>query len=242
MLSRMALLRAAQRPLVTSVAGSATATAAGEQTFHRPVRQEFPGKVRMGFIPEEWFQFFYNKTGVTGPYSFGVGLLTYLCSKEIYVMEHEYYNGLAYAILITVFVKKFGPKIAAYLDKEIDSFEAEWNEGRVNELKMYEDSIQEEKKSQWSAEGQTLLMQAKKENIGLQLEATYRERLMTVYNEVKRRLDFQLEVQNVHRRIQQKHMVNWVVNNVMKSITPDQEKELLNKCIADLGSLANKAK
>lgn len=40
----------AQRPAVVALARGA-ATAPG---FERPVRQEFPGKVRMGFIPDEW--------------------------------------------------------------------------------------------------------------------------------------------------------------------------------------------
>lgn len=66
------------------------------------------------------FQFFYPKTGVTGPYVFGAGLITYLCSKEIYVMEHEYYSGISLAIMAIFAVKKLGPGIAAYCDKEID--------------------------------------------------------------------------------------------------------------------------
>lgn len=66
------------------------------------------------------FTFFYNKTGVTGPYVFGAGLITYLCSKEIYVMEHEYYSGISLAIMAVIAVKKLGPAIAKYCDKEID--------------------------------------------------------------------------------------------------------------------------
>jgi F-type H+-transporting ATPase subunit b len=60
---------------------------------------------------------------------FGVGLTTYLCSKEIYVMEHEYYSGLSLAIMAVYAVKKLGPSIAAYCDKEIDVSPSPPNKG-----------------------------------------------------------------------------------------------------------------
>lgn len=153
-------------------------------------------------------------------------------------MEHEFYNGISLAILLTIFIKKVGPSFAAMCDKEIDRIEAEWNESRETQLKDLQEAIESEKTEQWRSEGQLLLVEAKKENVALQLEAAYRERIARVYNEVKRRLDYQVECQNVERRISQKHMVNWIVNNVLKSITPDQEKQTLNKCIVDLGALA----
>lgn len=238
MLSRAALLAAAKKPAALVVARGSASSSDG----NRPVRAEHPGKVRLGFLPEEWFTMFYNKTGVTGPYVFGAGLLTYLCSKEIYVMEHEYYNGISLGIMVIYAVKKFGPAVAAYCDKEIDKIEGEWKEDRESSIKQFTQAIDDEKTEQWRAEGQTLLMQAKKENVALQLEAAYRERAMTAYREVKKRLDYQVERQNVDRRVSQKHMVDWIVNNVVKAITPDQEKETLNRCIADLGAIAAKSK
>jgi len=66
------------------------------------------------------FQLFHSKTGVTGPYAFGAGLTTYLFSKEIYVMEHEFYTGVSIMIMVVYAIKKFGPMLAAYADKEVD--------------------------------------------------------------------------------------------------------------------------
>nr|CAI5821823.1 unnamed protein product [Callosobruchus analis] len=238
--STRALVAYSARTTGTSTANAQAAKSDDTSKSLRPVRQE-PGKVRMGFIPEEWFQFFYKKTGVTGPYTFAFTLGTYLISKEIYVMEHEYYSGLSLLIMWIVGVKKLGPKLAEALDKEVEEYEKGWNESRIKDKELLKEQISDEEKAQWSVEGQTMLVDAKRENVTLQLEANYRERLVSAYREVKKRLDYQVEKQNIERRIQQKNLVDWVVAKVRASITPDQEKQNINKCIADLAVLAQKA-
>lgn len=209
--------------------------------FPRPTRRIYGGPVRFGFIPEEWFEFFYKKTGVSGPYVFGIGFITYLMSKEIVVAEHEFFSGITLAILFTIIIKKFGPDVAKALDKKIDDYEAGLNEKKNEAINNYEQAISNEKLEQWRFQGQKYLLDAKRENVHLQLEAEYRKRMMNVYEEVKKRLDYQLGIQNITRQFEQKHMVDWIVNNVIKSITPDQEKEALQKCFSDIKTLATKA-
>lgn len=155
-------------------------------------------------------------------------------------MEHEYYAGLSFAALWIYGIKKLGPSVKKSLDAEVDQIEADFEQGRKNQITDLEEDIEHEKTEQWRAEGQLLLNDAQKENVALQLEAAYRERLAEVFNEVKRRLDYQVEIQLVERRVKQKHLVNWVSNKVLSSITPDQDKETLSKCIADLGALSAK--
>jgi len=156
--------------------------------FPRPKRAMYSGKVRLGFLPEEWFTFFYNKTGVTGPYTLGFTLTTYLVSKEIYVLEHEYYTGISIIIMLYFATTRLGPKIAAVLDKHVDKHCEELDGGRKDTLDHLQNSIAAEEKFLWQAEGQKLLLEAKRENVLLQLEAAYRERLMTAYTMVKKRL------------------------------------------------------
>jgi len=209
--------------------------------YPRPKRAMNSPPVKFGVFPESWFTFFHPKTGYTGGYTFGAGLLTYLLSKEIWVLEHEFWGGVSFFIMIIYGVKKFGPQVSAWAEKEQQDYLDSLNAGKNAEIAGLKQGMEDEKKAQYQAEGMKMLFDVKRENVALQLEAVYRERLMNVYNEVKRRLDYQVEKVNVERNIQQRHMVNWIVSNVKKSITAESEQENIKKCIADLKGLAARA-
>ncbi len=98
-----------------------------------------PGKLRIGLIPDEWFQFMYNKTGVTGniikqikiikilfifnfflnkgPYILFWGGLTTILSKEYFVPWVDTPEHLVFLGVLVAFSKVYGPKIGAMLDK-----------------------------------------------------------------------------------------------------------------------------
>lgn len=52
-----------------------------------------------------------------GPYMLGTGLLVYLLSKEIYIINHETMSAVSIGALLIYGIKKFGPSVAAFADK-----------------------------------------------------------------------------------------------------------------------------
>lgn len=47
----------------------------------------------------------------------GTGLLVYLLSKEIYILNHETIAAISIGSVIVYGVKNFGPSVAAFADK-----------------------------------------------------------------------------------------------------------------------------
>merc|ERR1712055_689539 len=185
--------------------------------------------VRHGWIPESWFQSFYKTTGVTGPYVFMGTFGTFLMSKEYFIFSFEtniLFTGLVFMIYV---VKKLTPATNEY----IEGLKKDESQVYVDYEKHCKDEL-----NKTIAHYEKQLATAKRENIGLQLEAEYRERQQRVYSEVKHRLDYQVETDNVKRRVEQAHMVNWIIDNVKKSITPEQEKQNLQACITRLKGLS----
>ncbi|TWW56560.1 F(0) complex subunit B1, mitochondrial ATP synthase proton-transporting mitochondrial [Takifugu flavidus] len=168
----------------------------------------------------------------------GTGLLVYLLSKEIYVINHETFAAACIGAIIVYGVKKYGPSVAAYADKLNEEKLAKAHEVKEAAISSLTQAIADEKKEQWRVDGRAVLFDAKRNNVAMLLEINYRERLHMVTNEVKRRLDYQIALQDLHRRMEKEHMVNWVEKSVIGSISPQQEKESITKCIADLKALS----
>ncbi|XP_060087218.1 ATP synthase F(0) complex subunit B1, mitochondrial [Heteronotia binoei] len=206
-----------------------------------PPLPETGGKIRHGIIPEEFFQFLYPKTGVTGPYMLGTGLLLYLLSKEIYVVNHETLSGICIVGIIIYGIKKYGGNVAAFADKLIEEKVSNLTAVKNSMINDLEKAIENEKKEQWRVEGRHYLFDTKRNIVAMLLQSNYRERLLTVYSDVKKRLDYQVAMQHFIRHMEQEHMIRWVEQNVRKSITAQQEKESIAKCISDLKLLSKSA-
>ncbi|EUB61702.1 ATP synthase subunit b [Echinococcus granulosus] len=196
-------------------------------------------KVRLGFIPDAWFQLLYSRTGVTGPYLFLTGTTAFLLSKEYWVVDAHFVEIIPFVIIMTWAIKTFGSRCSDYIGKftqqRIDNF---YTKPMRNTIANLDRTIKSADEEIARAAFLPTLVAAKKENIDLQLEAAYRERLQNVYKAVIRRLDYHVERENVRRRFQQQHMANWITSAVVAGITPNQERETLRKCIEDLKVLA----
>lgn len=196
---------------------------------------------RMGILPKSWFDAFYNKTGVTGPYVFGATVGAYMLSSEIIVVEHVFVEFIAFWAAVGILCNKLGPSVSKYLTSQQELFDTKYWKEPIAEAKASSEGILKEgENALWQADGEKHLFQAKRENVDLQLEAVYRQRLAEVHTEVKRRLDYQVDLSNAKREFEQKHMVSWITGNVVKAITPQQEKESITKCIQDIKALAAK--
>ena len=158
-----------------------------------PPLPEHGGKVRFGLLPEEFFQFLYPKTGVTGPYVLGTGLILRLLSKEIYAITPETFSVISTIGFLVYIVKKYGASVA---DKLNEQKIAQLEEVKQASNKQIQDAIDMEKSQQAPVQKRHYLFDVQRNNIAMALEVTYREQLHRVYREVKNRLDYHISVQN----------------------------------------------
>jgi F-type H+-transporting ATPase subunit b len=118
---------------------------------------------------------------------------------------------------------------------EVDRYNSVVNNSKAMAGKMlhgYEESLNR-------AKGIGKLADARKDIINMALETAYRDRLRQMYESVKRRLDYQVALQNARKDFERTNMINWITSQVTQSITDKQEKDTLQSCINQLKQIAS---
>lgn len=200
---------------------------------------ERPPPVALGFLPRSWFDALYDKTGVAGPYFALSGLVVFLMSKEIWVVDHAFFEFAGFWAAVIFIVKKWGKSIDKFCGELVDTYnEAAVRAPIAHSRKAFSTAVGKIDSQIAEEARHSYVYDVQQENLDMQLEARYRERVGQVYNAVKRRLDYQVELVNTRKRFEQQHMVDWIVNSVVQGITPKQEKDAITSCIANLKALS----
>jgi len=204
--------------------------------------REGPNPVRWYCVPETWFKFFYDKTGVTGPYMFFYGLLIYGFSKEYIVLWYDFTEYLILAAAVITVVKNVGPSVGdvfrGWHQEEVDRYNSVVNNSKAMAGKMlhgYEESLAR-------AKGIGQLADARKDIVNMALETAYRDRMKQMYEAVKRRLDYQVALQNARKDFERTNMINWITNEVKKSISAKQEQDSLQACLNQLRQISSQSR
>ncbi|CAH3104512.1 unnamed protein product [Pocillopora meandrina] len=195
--------------------------------------------------PQEFGQFYRDissllkeKTGETGHKLLAGGFLTYILSKEILILHDETLLAVVmFGTMYWVYLKVSQP-VADFLDSYSQGILARFNGYKEKRIEMLTSTIEEASQVEYLHSARTDIVEIMRENNAMSLELKYRNRLHEVAREVTKRLDYQAEIEAFHQRNAQAHIVDWVEKEVVKSISPQLEKESVSQCIRDLKAMA----
>ena len=185
------------------------------------------------------FKLYKEMAGESAGTVFAIGLASYIFSKEIFIINDEVLllfimGGTGYHLS-----KLIGPTVGKMLDERRNDILDNMNRGKVAKIAMLEDTIAAEKEGEAAIECRKEFFEIAQSNNELRMEYEYRRRLHEVEDEVQKRLDYQVDLQNLELSIEERHMASWIEKEVVKSITEEQEQDALLQCIRDLNVLAD---
>lgn len=164
-------------------------------------------------------------------------LLLYFSSAELW--SHETLTMMAIqGFVLYHLYREFHPKMKAWANKEQKASVQIWYDNDRDNLVESETKIAENAAIMQYLEDRPEFFDIMENQVELQAEVTYRKRLLEVETEIKKRLDYQVEMQNVQRSIEEKHIAAWVEKEVLKSIAEQKDEDTFQACLNDLEVLA----
>jgi F-type H+-transporting ATPase subunit b len=213
------------------------------ENFPYPQRIQYAPKTRMLMIPDSWCRPIEKVTGTSGPYLLIGGLAAFLVNKEIWVIDEAGMMLFGWVFWYLVLSRA----VAYRLDKSIAE------NALANKVKFLKSLVQDDLKEAVefrktsAAESESLKAAHEtfptifKENLALQLEATYRRNVDAVATELKRRLDYLQEVEATKERFERDIYIKSIIEGVQKMIAENEgsiRDRYLENCIEQLKVLS----
>jgi len=210
--------------------------------FPYPEQHMFPPKTRFLIIPDSWLSPLQKVTGTSGPYVFVGGLVAFLLNKEFITMDEHFMKFQILAILYFMASRTFSYGIDSYCYKLF--------QGKVDALKkVVDDELKDAVEFRKTSAAETESLKAIhekfpvifKENLALQLEATYRRNVDAVANELKRRIDYLQEVEATKLRFERDILLKSITQGVYNAINNNEgniKDNYLDNCIGQLKTLS----
>ncbi|KAI6222679.1 ATP synthase subunit b [Aphelenchoides besseyi] len=211
------------------------------KNFPYPARAEHPPKTRLLMIPDSWCTPFHKITGTSGPYLFFGGVGAFYLNKELWVFEEQGHMLLGWILFYLLASRTVGYRI----DKTVYG----WYRDRMDHFnKLIADDLKDAIEFRKNSASQAASFNAIKgdfptifrENLALQLEATYRKNVNQVTTELKRRLDYLKEVEETKQRFERELFMTGIVNGVQNAIKNNEgniKDKYLQDCIGQIQSL-----
>jgi len=165
------------------------------------------------------------------------GLALYMTSQEMWSLDNGVIKCLEGALLYHIYRAAQAP-LKNWLAKEQKADLQKYIDYDQAQLVDSESKIAENAAVLQFLEARPEFFDIMQNQVELQAEVTYRKRLLEVETEIKKRLDYQLEMQNVQRSIEEKHIAAWVEKEVLKSIAEQKDEDTFQACLNDLEEMA----
>jgi len=209
--------------------------------FPYPARSQYPPKTRMLMFPDSWFTSFHKITGTSGPYLFFGGVFAFYLNKELWVFEeqgHLLVGWITFYLLLTRTINYRVDKWGAQKYEEgINRFKALIAEDLKHAVEFRKTSAAE---AASFAAVQTDFPTIFRENLALQLEANYRKNVDKAASELKRRIDYLKEVEDIKQRFERELFLSAINDGVSRAVQTNEgniKTKYLESCIAQLGQL-----
>lgn len=209
--------------------------------FPYPAKQQYPPKTRFLMIPDSWCTPFHKVTGTSGPYLFFGGVFAFYLNKELWVFEEQGHLLVGWILFYLLASRTFNYNLDKWANSKYRERMDHYKQLIADDLK---DAIDFRKNSAAESASfqaiQTDFPTIFRENLALQLEATYRKNVDKVASELKRRLDYLKEVEETKQSFERELFLNALFDGVQHAVETNEgniKSKYLDSCISQINQL-----